>query len=240
MKPLSALLGLCKIPRAIPCTAIALLSTGILPATEIYHLDFTDPEVGVYQIIDGDPSRQTSAGSLTDVLLFHATVGGDQIQLPVGIGGPRYELQYDLLTHGLVGSDYAFVMRLDAGLRSLSFHGGLNSIDAYQPSPYINQTLASFSDDRIYRVGIMVDSEADLWSVAIDGVSACTNPLNGNSLQSIRFGLAPWIGGAMNAPATYAAIDNVVLTVVPEPSAAMFLMAGSLAWWWRVRGRIEQ
>ncbi|MBC8094823.1 MAG: hypothetical protein H7Y43_03315 [Akkermansiaceae bacterium] len=237
MRRNSALIGLCRNACPCACFAIALYSNS-LPAAEIYHLDFTQPEVGAYEIVAGNPSLQSSAGSLTDVLAFHATPGGEQIQLPVGVAGSRYELHYDLLMHGVVGSDYAFVMRLNAtGLRSLNFHGGLNSIYAYQTSPFINQTLAPVLDDRVYHIGITVDAGVDFWSVAIDGVPASAHPLNGASLQSIGFGLAPWIGGALNDPNMYVAIDNIVLTVVPEPSAATILLIGLLTGRWCVGRR---
>jgi hypothetical protein len=238
MKRLIAAGAILKKPRLVSCLLISLLSAGYLPAVEIYNLDFSEPETGAYQIVSGNPSVQSSAGSLNDALVFGAGVGGDQIYLPIGVTGPRYELQYDLLVHGLLDSDYAFVMRLDAsGVRSLNLHGGLNSIYAYQASPFINQTVGSFSDDTVYHIGVSVDVAADLWSVAINGSPSFSSSLHGATLQGIRFGLGPWIGGAADAPGTHAAIDNLILTVIPEPSAAAFAVAGLLVWGWRARGK---
>jgi hypothetical protein len=210
---------------------VSLLSAGTLSGAELYNLDFSGAETGAYQIVAGSPTIQSSAGSLNDVLVFHATVGGDQIRLPVGVAGARYELQYDLLAHNLLASDYAFVLRLDtAGVRSLNFHGGLDSIYAYQSSPFVNQILAPFVNDTVYHIGVSLDLQADVWSVAIDGTPVCTNPLNGASLQAVRFGLAPWITGAVDAPGTYVALDNVVLNVIPEPSSVTLAVTGWLVW----------
>lgn len=236
MKNLTALSDLLKAPCKVTCLVVSLLSASTLSGSEIYNLDFSGAQPGAYQVVSGSPSIQSSVGPLNNALVFHAGVGGDQIQLLVGVPGPRYELQYDVLVHNLLDSDYAFVLRLDtAGVRSLNFHGGLDSIYAYQASPFINQTLASFLNDTVYHIGVSVDLQADLWSVAIDGTPACINPLNGASLQAIRFGLAPWIAGAADAPGTYVAVDNVVLSVIPEPSSVTLALVGLLVWLGRNR-----
>jgi hypothetical protein len=161
--------------------------------------------------------------------------------LPIEVAGSRYELQYDIVAHDLLGSDYAFVLLLDTTpVEGLSFHGGLDSIYVYQSDPFINQTLMSFSNDTVYHVGVTVDFDAGAWSVAIDGTPACSNPLNGTSFQDVRFGLAPWIAGAADAPDIYVGLDNVVLGIVPEPSAWALVLAGFPIWRSRFGARFRR
>jgi hypothetical protein len=110
-------------------------------------------------------------------------------------------------------------------------HGGLNSFHVYEPSPYTVEDVADFSDDQVYHVGLSLDLKSNWWSVAVDGTQVFASPLNSSSLDSIRFSLNPWVGGAVDAPGTYVALDNVIVTVVPEPSSgALALVAALLAW----------
>ena len=219
---------------------VALISSGNLVGSELFNLDFSGGETGTYEVVSGHPTLLASAGPLQDVLAVHAGVGGEQIRLPIALVGPRYDLQYDLMAHNLLASDYAFVLHFDmAGIHSLSFHGGLDSIYAYQTSPFINQILTPFTNDKVYHIGVSLDSEADVWSVAIDGNPVWTHPLNGASLTGIRFGMAPWIAGAADAPNTYVALDNVVLNAIPEPSVVTLAAAGFLFWLGRVRSRLR-
>jgi len=202
---------------------------GSLSATELYDLDFTPNEVGTYQTVFGNPSVQSSVGPFTDALIFHAVTGYDQIELPIGTGGPSYDIQYDVLVHGLLNSQYAFSTFLDTAYATdVSFHGGQNSVEVFQSSPYTLENLADFSNDQVYHFDISVDLQANLWSVAIDGTQIFANPINASSLEDIRFSMAPWTAGAIDAPGTYAALDNVVVSVVPEPAALNLLIAAGV------------
>jgi hypothetical protein len=213
---------LCKL---IFIAALAVAG-GSVSATELYNLDFTPPEVGTYQTVFGDPSVQSPVGPFADALIFHAVTGYDQIELPIDTAGPRYDIQYDVLAHDLLNSQYAFTILLDTPeVRTVSFHGGLNSIYVFQPFPYTIANLADFANDQVYHFDISVDLEANLWSVAIDGTLMFANPINASSLEDIRFSMAPRIGGAVDAPGTYAALDNVLVSVVPEPSVFSLLIA---------------
>lgn len=214
---------LCKL---IFIAALAVAG-GSLSATELYNLDFTPPEIGTYQTVFGDPSVQSPVRPFADALIFHAVTGYDQIELAIHTAGPRYDIQYDVLVHDLLNSQYAFSIFLDTPeVRTVSFHGGLNSIEVFQASPYTIANLADFADDQVYHFDISVDLEANLWSVAIDGTQMFANPINASSLQSIRFSMAPRIWfGAIDAPGTYAALDNVLVSVVPEPSVFSLLIA---------------
>ena len=171
-----AVSDLLKATCKIACLVVPLLSSGTLSGSELFNLDFTGGETGVYDSVE---------------------------------------------------------------VRSLNFHGGLDSIYAFQSSPFVSQILATFSNDTLYHIGVSLDLGADVWSVALDGTPVFTNPLNGASLTGIRFGMAPWITGAVDAPDTYAALDNVVLSVIPGPSSVTLAMAGLLLWLGRVRTRFR-
>jgi hypothetical protein len=199
---------------------------GQVSATELYALDFSQPEVGAYQTVFGSPSVQHSVGPFTDALVFDAVTSHEQIQLQIGTVGSRYDIKYDVLVHGLSNSQYDFGLLLDTPeVRTLDFHGGLNAISVFQPYPYTLRNIAGFVDDRVYHVGVTVDLAANLWSVAIDGTQRFVNPYNAAGLQSIRFDMSPWIVGATNSPQTYAVIDNVSVAVVPEPTVFSLFLA---------------
>lgn len=217
--------------RTFACFVCLLISAATLRAVDLYNLDFTPPELGTYQVTAGNPSVQSSVGPFTNALVFDAVTGGEQIRLPIGTVAPEYELQCDVLTHNLRNSDYAFdVFSGTPAVNTVNFDGGLNSLYVYQSVPFLNLSLSSLTDDWVYHLDVMLDLQNSEWSVAINGNSLYSGPLAGSALQDIRFGLAPWIGGAANAPNTYVALDNVIVSAIPEPAAAGLAAAGVLLW----------
>jgi hypothetical protein len=199
---------------------------GPLSATELHNLDFTPPEVGIYETVFGSPSVQSSVGPFTDALVFHAVTFYDQIRLPINLSAPRYNIQYDVFTHNLLNSQYAFTMLLDTPeVRNVGFHGVLNDIYAYQPFVGV-VNLGPFANDQVYHLEISIDLAANLWSVAVDGTQKFSHTIDASGLESIRFSMAPWTVGASNAPGTYAALDNVTVNAIPEPSSAALVVTG--------------
>ena len=220
-----------KIPNAVLGVFFAVTLPVASRAAELYNLDFTPPDLGTYQVMAGSPSVQSTIGTFTDALVFDAVSGGEQIRLPIGTTAPQYELQCDVLTHNLINSDYAFGVYFGtAAVRTVNFDGGLNSIYVYQSSPFLNLSLSSLTNDSACHLDVMLDSLNSVWSVAINGNSLFSGSLDSASLTDIRFGLAPWIGGAANAPNTCVALDNVIVSTVPEPAAAGLAAAGVLLW----------
>jgi hypothetical protein len=200
-------------------------------AAELYNLDFTPPDSGTYQVTVGNTMVQSSVGPLTDALVFHAMANGEQIRLPIAMPAPGYDLQFDLFAHNMANSDYSFGVFLDGtATRSVNFHGGLNSVYAYQSNPLLNFSLMPLTNDAAYHLDVLLDLQSSAWSLAVNGVPLFDGPLGGAGLPDIRFGLAPWIGGAANAPNTYAALDNVRVTAVPEPSVVGLAASGILLW----------
>ena len=217
--------------RIITCFVCLFISAATSRAVDLYNLDFTANELGTYQVTLGNPLVQSAVGPFTDALIFHAVAGGEQIRLPIGTAAPQYEIQFDVLAHNLLNSDYDFGVYLDtATVHAVNFHGGLNSIYVYQSSPFLNYSLAPLANDSVYHFDVALNTQSSVWSVAINGTSLFDGPCDGAVLQDIRFGIAPWIGGAANAPSTYVALDNVVVSLVPEPSAAALSFVGALVW----------
>jgi hypothetical protein len=195
-------------------------------AEDSLNLDFTPPEVGSYGVVFGNPTVVPTVGPLTDALVFHAVSSYEQIALGLPLNGPRYEIQYDVLTHALLNSQYAFTTLLDTPqARNMSFHGGANTIQMNNLG-----NLMEFKDDQLYHFKINLDFPANQWSVTIDGGQPFTTTIDAANLYSIRFSLAPWKVGAPDLPGTFVALDNVVVNVVPEPSNfALALTAGLMA-----------
>ena len=231
MKIRDAVCGIGTSLKLPVCLFLAIAPPAASRAVELYNLDFTPPDLGAYQVMAGSPSVQSTAGIFTDALVFDAVNGGEQIRLSIGVTAPQYELQCDVLAHNLTDSDYAFGVYFGtAAVRTMNFDRGLNSIYVYQSSPFLNLSLSSLMNDSVYHLDVTFDSPNSVWSVAINGTSLFNGPLDGASLQDIRFGLAPWISGAANAPNTYAALDNVIVSAVPEPTTAGLAAAGILLW----------
>jgi hypothetical protein len=203
------------------CQVLATLAVAScsLSATELYNLDFAPPEVGAYQTVFGNPSVQPAVGPFTNTLVFQAVASYDQIRLPITTASPRYLIQYDVLAHNLLSSPYAFTMLLDTpddgigiDVRSVSLHGGLQSVRVYHPFAISN--VVRFVNDQVYRFAILVDLESNLWSVTVDGTQRFARPLDALSLQSVRFDVSPTIGGVTDFPGTYAALDNIRIRAV--------------------------
>jgi hypothetical protein len=210
------------------CGFLACLSPALAPAAELYNLDFTPPDLGVYQVTAGNPTVQATAGTLTDALVFHAVSGGEQIRLPIGVAASQYNLQCDVLVQNLASSDYSFEVYFDTeAVSTVGFSGGVNSVDVYQSSPYLSFSLAPLDNDSVYHLEVTLDSLNPSWSMAINGTSLFSGPLGGTVLQDIRFGLAPWMSGAANAPNTDVALDNVIVSV-PEPTATALVATAIL------------
>ena len=207
------------------CLVFLFVATSRLAATELYNLDFTPPEVGSYQVVFGNPTVQSSVGPFTDALVFHAVSTYDQIRLPINSDALQYNIQYDVFGHNLVNSNYIFHMTLDTPeVRSVSLHGGQNRIEVFQP--FVLANLGPFANDQVYHFEIRVDLVANLWSVLVDGTQRFSHTYDASDLQSIRFTMSPAVGGTGDAPGTYAALDNVVVTDVPEPGPFALFVIG--------------
>jgi len=208
--------GLCGFFLALLIGPRTLFASSL--PVELYNLDFTAPEVGTYGT-SGSVSTQSSVGPFTDALLFQATTDGGRLDLPVGPAGQRFNLQYDMLVHNVLNSQYAFTMYISAGTaRSVSLHGLLNYIYVFQSIPYTQVNAGGFLNDRVYHFDIDIELDASSWSLAVDGSQRFSSSVDGTILHSIAFRFSPWYSGAPDAPGVYGALDNVVITV-PEPSA---------------------
>ena len=204
---------------ALCLLAFALCVQGQASATVLYDLDFTAPEIGSYSTVFGSPTVVSSFDGLTDALLFHAVSSYDQIKLEVGAAAPGYQIGFDVVTHGLRNSQYLFTALLDTPeIRSVDFHGGLNSIYVFQPFSG-SGTLQSLVDDAVYHLDLTIDLPANLWRISINDVPCFSSPINASDIGSIRFSLAPAILGAGDSPSTQVAIDNIRVDAIPEPSA---------------------
>lgn len=214
-----------KTPAKLILFAATFVAGNLSAATILYDLDFTGLEIGAYSTVFGHPTVQ-SVGPFTDALIFHAVIGYDQINLAIGGKGTKFNISYDVLVHNLLSSKYSFSMILDTPeVRNVYLHGGLKSIGIYQPSS--GGLLGGFLNDQVYHFDVSVDLTANLWTVAIDGTQKYAQPVNASALRSIRFNMSPWQGGASDAPGTYAALDNVVVTVVPEPVSGVLSICGA-------------
>src|ERR1017187_5324634 len=159
------------VPRFISLACLLFcLGVRSSSAALLYDLDFTPSEVGTYTVVFGSPTVSSSFGGLSTALVFHAVTSYDQIRLNLGAGSPGYQINFDVVTHGLRNSQYAFSMDLDTPqIRTLEFHGGLNSVYVFQPYSG-SGILQPLADDSIEHVATTVDILHNLWTISVNGV----------------------------------------------------------------------
>ncbi len=204
-------------------------------AAEYVNMDFTAPEKGGYQTIFGTPSVTSSVGPLNDALRFDAVTSYEQIQIDLPHSVTGYELHYDLYTHNLRDSKYAFTILFDTPqVRTLSFHGGLNQVTLYRP--FFSANGPAFQDDQVYRVGMWIDFINNTWTVSLDDVMFDSVAFDATSIDTVRFSLAPWHAIHSDAPGTYVGLDNLTIATIPEPPVwSLLLLVGLPAWFLRRR-----
>ena len=220
---------------AVYCLVVSAFASNRSDATQLYDLNFTPSEVGTYSTVLGSPTVVPTFEGLSDALLFHAVTSYDQIELNLGVGAPGYQIGFDIVCHGVLNSQYDFAAYLDTPqIRSLNFHGGLNSIYVFQPVSG-SGILEPLVDDSIHHVDMTVDVLHNLWTIAVDNTPLYSNSIGAADIQDVRFSMAPWVGGATNSPDTQVAIDNVVISTIPEPAPYALVALGCLAVLFRVR-----
>jgi hypothetical protein len=199
-----------------------LLSFNILSAqTTLYNLGFTPDNTDSYQITAGSPTVVSSFDGLTDALLFHATTTYDQIELSIGTPAPKYQVDFDVTTHDLIGSMYEFTLFLDTPeVRTASLHGGLDALEVFQPNPFTSESLQSFADDTIYHLSFLIDLSSDTWGISVDGNPVYQNTFDATELDDIRISMSPWYLNAPDDPNAVAAIGNLQVEAIPEPSVS--------------------
>jgi hypothetical protein len=198
----------------------------------LYDIDFSSPEhvldqkpatgTGIKKISKinfGTPTVRATSGVMTDrPVEFDAVTSYEQFQLNISKAAPGYQIDFDVASHGLRNSQYDFGVTLDTPqVRTVDFHGGSNTTSVYQPSGGSVGSLP-FQDDQIYHVTILVDISGNSWKVYRDGTLFYSAAFGASGLQSIRFNLSPWIGGAVDGPNTKVALDNI--RVVATASSA--------------------
>jgi hypothetical protein len=215
-----------KCSRKLISVAVLTVAGYSLSATELYNLGFDANDFGTYQIVSGNPSIQASVEPFTNALIFHAVTGSDKIKLPISAGGSRYNIQFDVLVHNVSNSQYAFFMAPETARQPyVYFHGGATSILAFQSWPYTNAVLALFfAEDQKYHFDISFDLQNNIWAVAIDGTHVFECPVNSPSLDGMSFSMGPWYMNAPDAPATYAALDNVVVSMEAGPQLSISVL----------------
>jgi hypothetical protein len=222
------------------CLAMTALNVSMLSATEYMNMDFTPPEQGGYGTVFGTPSVESSVGPLQNALVFNAVTSYEQIRIDMPQNSRGYEIHYDVYTHNLRDSKYAFTVLFDTPeVRTMSFHGGLNRLSIYRPG--FSGYGPAFNDDQVYHVGMWIDFLNNTWTVSLDGVAFQPIAFDAAYIESIRFSMAPAFGSALDAPDTYVALDNLVITSVPEPPAwSLVLTALVTVGMWSHRKRLHQ
>ena len=205
--------------RAAACVLISLFCAhDRAVATTLYDMDFTSPDVGSYSVVFGSPTIAPTFDGLVNALVLHARVGYEQIRLPIGAGGPGYQLDFDVVTHGMQNTDYNFNMLVDSpGVHSAEFFGHTSQMLVYPPYTPLT-VLQPFVDDTIYHLGITLDLTHHYWSVSVGNSMLFSNYFGDTVIDGIRFSCGPQYLPGTTDLSVEAAIDNIRVTTIPEPS----------------------
>lgn len=200
------------------CIAIVVAGHA-LHATELYNLDFQPPEVGSYNL-EGWAGIVSSVGPFDNALVLRARPPGwmampATLSLPVGYSSPMYHIQFDLLPHQLSSSEYMLAVVLDTPYaQTVGFDGVWPSF--------------SVADDKVFHVDMTIDIPAHRWLTTLDDTTSIAIPVDVTKLSSIRFVVGSPFGNPAESPSTYVALDNIVVTAIPEPSVGSLSLAGLL------------
>lgn len=152
----------------------------------------------------------------------------DQIRLGVPVlAEPILRLEFDFESRGLIGSDANFTVLFDTPtVRKINFDNeGRIRLEAWGPQGLINSTIGNFNDGESSHISIVIDHETDDWSIYqdYDLIGGGTVSID-ERIQSIRlsFGLISSVG---TPDASAVAIDNLVLSNIPEPANAAVLVS---------------
>jgi hypothetical protein len=175
----------------------------------------------------GDLSLSTFGSMNGTALVFNPNTNSyEQARLALGAGASFYHIEFDILTQGLVGSDYAFVMLADTPtVQNLSFSNCCS--DSIQ---FGSSTLGVVTNDTLMHVIVDIDLVNSLWMADISGVGSATSTFNssGGDVDALRFGLLPALGGAGIDTNVFVGIDNLLVTSVPVPAAFWLFASGGL------------
>ncbi|SEC92564.1 hypothetical protein SAMN05421553_1687 [Pseudomonas anguilliseptica] len=126
-------------------------------------------------------------------------------------------VSWDMFPSMLNNSESAFNVHLDStgyGARSLSMHGGQNSIQLFNFGK--SATLSSLSNQTKYRVLARVDAASDQLEISINGNPVYSGTFGSPDLTSVRMTLSPWKGGATQCNDSAAALSNVLIYEDPS------------------------
>ncbi|MFP6863079.1 RbmA family biofilm matrix protein [Pseudomonas sp.] len=201
-------------------------------AAVLYDARFASPPNidGQSIVIDGTPhtpSRVTMgavemrsgfAGQPGNWAVFNAPgCSYDQIQFNLPTGLTKAYVSWDMFPSMLNNSESAFNVHLDStgyGARSLSMHGGQNSIQLFNFGK--SATLSSLSNQTKYRVLARVDAASDQLEISINGNPVYSGTFGSPDLTSVRMTLSPWKGGATQCNDSAAALSNVLIYEDPS------------------------
>jgi hypothetical protein len=107
------------------------------PEHEIDHMPTTGQNSkDISSVVFGSPTVRKISSVMTDrPLEFDALKSYEQIRLQIVKSAPIYRIEFDVASHNLRNSQYAFTVLLDTPqVKTVDLHGGLNQIDVFQPN----------------------------------------------------------------------------------------------------------
>ena len=179
--------------------------------------------------IFGDVSLSTFGSMDGAAMLFNPNVHSyEQVELILGAGASSYHIEFDILTQGLAGTGYAFTMIADTPtVQTLSF-GDCCSDSIKLGNGISTSRFGVVTNDTLMHVTVDINLISSLWTADISGVGSTTTMFNssGGDVDSLRFSLAPALGGLGLDSNVFVGIDNLVVTSVPIPSAIWLFGSG--------------
>jgi len=202
-----------------------------LSAQTFYDIDFEAPlHIAGSLVTTGD-----STGTPTSIVTGNPTIsspiasgfpsqslwlsGGTspQINLNLGHRPLGYAIEFDVLPVGVIESDYAFGIYLDTPyVRNVQLASYQGQVRVY-PGSGSGVFVGPYADNTIHHFFLAVNLRLDQWSVDMDGTQLFSAPFGAEDIESVRFGFSTVFPQPRN-PDAHAYLDNVRISVIPEPS----------------------
>lgn len=200
----------------------------------LYNIDFSAPTHVLGSTVstsdDSDTPTRTIFGNPVVVnqegilsnnsLLFNSNDsqnGYEQIELAIDRRYDQYFISFEIYHENLSGIKNNFSVLFDTPqVRNLKFSGLNNTISTF--IPFIgSQFLEPISDGISHSVILSLDLVTESWDITIDNKLFATRDFRANSIESIRFSLAPAIVGSDgDLSKTNVYLDNVIVSTALE------------------------
>ena len=238
-------------------SALAMLAMPVAEAeaqpTVLYDVDFGSPPhtVGAEPVVgfgafprptptllsvlgaaESSATVVSAFGALSDQPLVLEGDGGESSNVTLELALPdaeSYHVELDLIVDALPTTADDFVVFIDAPSINRLVFEPTGDLRVFNSAIGTTQTIGTFAFDTPLSLAMDFDQLTWSWSIALNGSSLFTGPAQGPGATKIRLVLARFAPSGTNPGFRRVALDDLLVTAVPEPARALLLAAAIAA-----------